>query len=98
MKKTFLTGIAALFLATTTGTAHAICGHHGVSCWQCGNTHVELSEYADRNSDSPHPGRSYYDLTAEVLPNPNALRFGKVQNGSRKAYLNGKLCKEIIDQ
>jgi hypothetical protein len=39
---------------------------------------------------------TFFDLTAEVLPNPNALRFGKVRGGSRKAYLNGKLCKEII--
>jgi hypothetical protein len=91
-----LVGIAALFLAT--GAARATCGGHGMSCWQCGDTRVELSEYAERNPDSPHFGHSRYDLTAEVLPNPNALRFGKVQNGSRKAYLNGKLCKEIIDQ
>jgi hypothetical protein len=95
MKTILLTTIAALFLAT--GTAQAICGGHGVSCWQCGDIRVELSQYADRSEGwQDRPPRYFSDVTAEGLPNPNALRLLRFK--TRGAYLNGKLCKQVIDQ
>jgi hypothetical protein len=94
MTKGFLTGIAALFLAT--GTAHAI----NETTYKCpGGVKVtrhflkgppETYEVETTGLRNPSHRVKFRTITGTL---PNGMQFGRTD-----AYLNRKLCKQIESQ
>jgi hypothetical protein len=81
VKKTLLTGIAALLLAT--GTAHARDGGRHIGTWDCSGVRVELLKFQVHDYQLRIDGQ--FDVTPRV--NIKGLKDGNIT-------FNGKRCKQ----